>query len=132
MTTRAAARSSRTAPASPAAVPGYEVAGKTGTAQKARTDGRGYADGRVRRRRSPASCPPSDPRLVIVVTIDEPTKGIYGGTVAAPSFAASRRFAVAHLKIPPVTTRAAGARRGAGNGAVSKPATPGRRRRSRW
>lgn len=102
-------------------VPGYDVAGKTGTAQKARTDGRGYATGAYVSSFA-GFLPASDPRLVIVVTIDEPTKSIFGGTVAAPSFSRIARFAVAHLKIPPVTVTAPAA---AGNGAVSKPATSG-------
>jgi len=104
-----------------AKVPGYEVAGKTGTAQKALPNGRGYAAGAYVSSFA-GFLPASDPRLVIVVTIDEPTKGIYGGTVAAPSFSRVARFAVAHLKIPPVTS---GTPSGSGNGAASKPATAG-------
>lgn len=104
-----------------AKVPGYDVAGKTGTAQKARTDGRGYASGAYVSSFA-GFLPASDPRLVIVVTIDEPTKSIYGGTVAAPSFARIAKFTVAHLKIPPVTATAPVV---PGNGAVSKPAASG-------
>ena len=103
-------------------VPGYDVAGKTGTAQKPRTDGKGYAAGAYVSSFA-GFLPTEDPRLVIIVTIDEPTKSIYGGTVAAPSFSRIAKFAVAHLKIPPVTSTARMAP--AGNGAVSKPATAG-------
>lgn len=109
-----------------AAVPGYDVAGKTGTAQKPASDGTGYAPGAYVSSFA-GFLPASDPRLVIIVTIDEPTKGYYGGTVAAPSFARIAAFSVAHLKIPPVTAPAAASKAapGPGNGAVSKPAAPG-------
>lgn len=84
-----------------AAVPGYQVAGKTGTAQKARTDGRpGYAPGKYVASFS-GFIPASDPRVLIVITLDEPTKSIYGGTVAAPMFSRLAAYCVEHLKIPP-------------------------------
>ncbi|MFP6663677.1 MAG: penicillin-binding protein [Deltaproteobacteria bacterium] len=67
-----------------ARIAGVRVAGKTGTAQKARTDGRGYSRERV------ASfvgfAPADDPALVTLVVIDNPKKATYGGTVAAPIF----------------------------------------------
>jgi cell division protein FtsI (penicillin-binding protein 3) len=105
---------------SSAAVPSYDVAGKTGTAQKPRIGGGGYIDGAYISSFA-GFLPAVDPRIVIVVTIDEPTKGIYGGTVAAPSFSRVAKFAVAHLKILPVTTPAAAP----GNGVVSKPPAVG-------
>jgi cell division protein FtsI (penicillin-binding protein 3) len=81
-----------------AAVPGYEVAGKTGTAQIAKHGI--YAAGAYT-----ASfvgfLPANDPQLLIVVSIDEPTASIYGGTVAAPMFRRVAQFSVDHLKIPP-------------------------------
>ena len=67
-----------------AQIPGYRVAGKTGTAHK--IEGGSYANKYV------ASfvgfAPVSDPRLIIAVMIDEPANGkYYGGDVAAPVFA---------------------------------------------
>ncbi len=66
-----------------AAIPGLRVGGKTGTAQKPRKNGRGYGKERV------ASfvgfLPIDDPKLTILVVIDEPQKSKYGGTVAAPA-----------------------------------------------
>jgi cell division protein FtsI/penicillin-binding protein 2 len=106
-----------------AAVAGYDVAGKTGTAQKPLANGLGYAAGAYVSSFA-GFLPATDPRLVIIVTIDEPTKGYYGGTVAAPSFARLAKFAVAHLKIPPVTA-VVSPTKALGNGAVSKPATTG-------
>lgn len=86
---------------SAAAVPGYQVAGKTGTAQKARTDGRaGYEAGKYVASFS-GFIPAENPRAVIIVTIDEPSNAIYGGTVAAPTFSRVAQFCVEHLKIPP-------------------------------
>ncbi len=85
-----------------AAVPGYTVAGKTGTAQKARTDGRGYAAGKYVASFS-GFLPAEDPQVLIIVNIDEPRNAIYGGVVAAPVFSRLAEFAVSHLKIPPTT-----------------------------
>jgi cell division protein FtsI (penicillin-binding protein 3) len=81
-----------------AAVPGYQVAGKTGTAEK--PDARGYGtDNYV------ASfvgiVPASAPRLAILVLVDEPQGRYYGGMVAAPAFRELARFALQYLEIPP-------------------------------
>jgi cell division protein FtsI (penicillin-binding protein 3) len=68
-----------------AAIPGFSVAGKTGTAQKA-VPGGGYS-----RDRFVASfigfTPAESPRVVIAVVLDEPKGKIFGGDVAAPVFA---------------------------------------------
>lgn len=83
-----------------AQIPGYTVAGKTGTAQKPKLGARGYAEGKYL-----ASfigfAPATKPRLVCLVTIDEPGGAYYGGVVAAPTFARVMRFALAHLRVPP-------------------------------
>lgn len=81
-------------------VPGYRVAGKTGTAHK--VVGRGYAN----RYRSlfAGMIPASQPRLVAVVVIDEPSGGQhYGGAVAAPVFGRVMTEAMRYLNIPPDT-----------------------------
>jgi cell division protein FtsI (penicillin-binding protein 3) len=82
-----------------AAMPGYQVAGKTGTAQKPDAHG-GYATGRY-----VASfvgiVPASSPRLVILVTVDEPRGAIWGGVVAAPAFQQIARFDLQYLEVPP-------------------------------
>jgi cell division protein FtsI (penicillin-binding protein 3) len=82
-----------------ATVPGYRVAGKTGTVRK-------IVDGRYTRNRYFAlfagMIPASDPRLVMVVIIDEPKgKSYYGGTVAAPVFGAAMGGAMRILNITP-------------------------------
>jgi cell division protein FtsI (penicillin-binding protein 3) len=82
-----------------AAMPGYQVAGKTGTAQKPDSRG-GYATGRY-----VASfvgiVPASRPRFVVLVTVDEPQGGIWGGVVAAPAFQQIARFDLQYLEVPP-------------------------------
>ena len=67
-----------------ARIPGYRVAGKTGTAHK--LEGGVYADRYVAA--FVGFAPVSDPKLVVAVMIDEPSAGkYYGGEVAAPVFA---------------------------------------------
>jgi cell division protein FtsI (penicillin-binding protein 3) len=80
-----------------AAIPGYRVAGKTGTARKVRADGRGYA-GYIS---SFVGFAPADaPELVVSVSLDDPVP-IYGGIVAAPVFRTVMGFALGALRIPP-------------------------------
>jgi cell division protein FtsI (penicillin-binding protein 3) len=81
-----------------AAIPGYTVAGKTGTAAKIDPDGT-YSTSRY-----VASfvglVPASKPELVVMVMVDEPRGGFYGGTVAAPAFREIARFNLQYLEIP--------------------------------
>jgi cell division protein FtsI (penicillin-binding protein 3) len=82
-----------------AAVPGYTVAGKTGTAAKPDPLG-GYSTSKY-----VASfvgiVPAKDPRLVILVSVDEPAGAIFGGVVAAPAFRDIANFALQYLAVPP-------------------------------
>jgi len=82
-----------------AAIPGYQVAGKTGTAQIPDGHG-GYATGEYN-----ASfigiVPASRPRLVVMVLVDDPRGAIFGGVVAAPAFAQIASFDLRYLEIPP-------------------------------
>jgi cell division protein FtsI (penicillin-binding protein 3) len=88
-----------------AKVPGYRVAGKTGTAAKPEPTG-GYSTSRY-----VASfvgfVPASRPRLVVLVTVDEPKGTIWGGTVAAPVFSEIAQFALQYLQVPPDAPRTA-------------------------
>ncbi len=82
-----------------ARVPWYRVAGKTGTVRKAVRGG--YADDRYRALFA-GMAPASNPRLVLVVVIDEPAAGqYYGGQVAAPIFSAIMADALRLLDVPP-------------------------------
>ena len=67
-----------------ASLSGYEAAGKTGTAQKALPEGRGYSDKRMGS--FIGFAPVENPQVVISVIIDEPTGISYGGVVATPAF----------------------------------------------
>ncbi len=82
-----------------AAIPGYYVAGKTGTAAKPDAHG-GYSDSRY-----VASfvgfVPATRPRLVVLVTVDEPRGAIWGGVVAAPAFQQIAKFCLQYLEVPP-------------------------------
>jgi len=79
----------------------YPVAGKTGTAQMLRPDGRGYSD----KRYLSSFCgiaPVGDPRIVVLVSLKAPTKnGYYGGTAAAPAARRIIERTLRYLKVPP-------------------------------
>jgi cell division protein FtsI/penicillin-binding protein 2 len=81
-----------------AAIPGYTVAGKTGTAAKPEPGG--YSTSKY-----VASfvgvVPAKDPRLVVLVSVDEPKGAIWGGVVAAPAFAKIATFGLQYLEIAP-------------------------------
>lgn len=87
--------------ASEVSIPGYELAGKTGTASKIDP-----ATGEYSETAYVASfigfAPADDPKLLCAVVVDEPQDGsIYGGTVAAPAFGQIMSFALPYLRIPP-------------------------------
>ncbi len=82
-----------------AAIPGYRVAGKTGTAKKSVAGG--YAEDKYLSL-FVGMVPASNPRLVMAVIIDEPGgKDFYGGKVAAPLFSKVMVDALRILNIPP-------------------------------
>ena len=88
-----------------ASTEGYFVCGKTGTAQKINPDGR-YS-----KKKFIASflgfAPAYNPRIALLVSIDEPTKdGYYGGTVAAPAFRKITNETLDYLNVEPDTDRA--------------------------
>ena len=87
--------------ATKAAIPGYLVAGKTGTAQKVNLEEGGYYSGKYI-----ASfvgfLPVENPAISIIVVADEPRQaGYYGGTVCAPYFREIADQTVRYLRIPP-------------------------------
>ncbi len=87
-----------------ASVPGYEIAGKTGTAFIAQPNGR-YEDdnGDVHLLTSFAGfLPASAPELSIIVMIEDPAGDASGGRLAAPLFGEISNFALQHFRIPPV------------------------------
>jgi len=82
-----------------AAIEGYELGGKTGTAEKPDETG-GYS-----KTKFVASfvgfVPAAHPRLLVAVMVDEPQGDIYGGTVAGPAFKQIASFALTNLRIAP-------------------------------
>ncbi|MBP1607795.1 MAG: penicillin-binding protein [Acidobacteria bacterium] len=84
-----------------AALEGYRVAGKTGTAQK-------IIDGRYSKDKFVASfigfAPLPQPRVTVLVQLDEPKGAIYGGDVSAPIFQKIAQESLLQLHVPPDTT----------------------------
>jgi len=81
-----------------AQIPGYHVAGKTGTAAK--PDSTGYSTSKY-----VASfvgfAPATRPRVVVLVAVDEPHGAIWGGVVAAPAFRSIMQQTLQYLSAPP-------------------------------
>ncbi|MGQ0805998.1 MAG: peptidoglycan D,D-transpeptidase FtsI family protein [Actinomycetota bacterium] len=105
---------------SKAAIPGYRVAGKTGTARKPPYEKPPY--------KYVASfagfAPAESPRLAAIVVLDEPRSSYYGGQVAAPIFSRIMQYALRLERVPPSTPAPAPAPP-APAPAASKPADPG-------
>jgi cell division protein FtsI/penicillin-binding protein 2 len=84
--------------ASGAAIPGWDLAGKTGTASM-------VVNGAYSDTKYVASfigmVPTSAPRLVVAVVVDQPNGSIFGGSVAAPAFQKIVGWAVPYLGISP-------------------------------
>jgi cell division protein FtsI (penicillin-binding protein 3) len=86
-----------------AAIDGYAVAGKTGTARKPQDNGT-YQDaaGNYHYVTTFAGfVPAQDPQLSIIVVIDEPSNSTYASAVSAPVFAELARYALRQYRIPP-------------------------------
>ena len=85
-----------------AAIDGYTVAGKTGTARKPLENARGYKAGAYVSSFA-GFVPAEHPALTAIVMMDEPTP-IFGGLVAAPVFAEVMRYGLRQFRIPPPPT----------------------------
>ena len=87
-----------------AALAQYQAAGKTGTSQNSNRHSGGYADDRYT-----ASfvgfAPVTDPKILVVVVVNEPQKGFHGGVVAAPTFRRIAQQALHALQVPPERTK---------------------------
>jgi cell division protein FtsI (penicillin-binding protein 3) len=88
-----------------AAIPGYTVAGKTGTGQVA--DGAGGYSKYNYEATFVGMVPADHPKLVVLVKVDDPRGSIFGGVVAAPAFAQIAKFDLQYLEIPPNQSRTA-------------------------
>ncbi len=80
-------------------IPGYRVGGKTGTAHKLRADGKGYSNNEYRALFAGVA-PVSDPRLAIIVVVENPQGRYYGGLVAAPVFAKIMQESLRLMNVP--------------------------------
>jgi cell division protein FtsI (penicillin-binding protein 3) len=83
-----------------ATIPGYRVAGKTGTADRVGANGRysGYTASFI------GFAPADKPQFVVAVILQDPINGIYGGAVAAPVFKDVMTYALQEFGIPPTGT----------------------------
>ncbi len=83
-----------------AAVPGYYIAGKTGTAQVPRKDGKGYEENN-----NIGSFigfgPVEDPKFLMIVRVNHPRTVKFAESTAAPAFGEIAQFLVQHFKLPP-------------------------------
>lgn len=86
--------------ASEVSIPGYKLAGKTGTANKVDADTGEYSNERFVASFA-GFAPVRKPKLLTMVVVDEPKGAIYGGEVAAPAFGQIMSFGLQYLKIPP-------------------------------
>jgi cell division protein FtsI (penicillin-binding protein 3) len=88
-----------------AAVPGYRVAGKTGTAQQPDPKTGSYSDS-VYWDTFAGMAPADNPQFAVSIMIDNPAHGLHGGDVAAPLFKDIASYQLAAARIPPSGTQA--------------------------
>jgi len=100
-----------------AAIEGYTVGGKTGTAQKVAN---GHYDASKWVSSFVGVVPAEDPRLAIMVIVDEPQGGHLGGAVAAPIFKEIAEQSLRYLHVPPTAPIAAKGGAKAGAAAAAK------------
>jgi cell division protein FtsI (penicillin-binding protein 3) len=84
-----------------AAIPGYRVAGKTGTAQQPDPNHGGAYSSWMNWDTFAGMMPADDPQFVVAIMVDNPAHGLEGGDVAAPLFHQIATYEIAHAHIPP-------------------------------
>jgi cell division protein FtsI (penicillin-binding protein 3) len=84
-----------------AALPGYRVAGKTGTAQQPDPNHGGAYSTWMNWDTFAGMIPADNPQFVVAIMVDNPAHGVEGGDVAAPLFKQIATYEVAHAHIPP-------------------------------
>jgi cell division protein FtsI (penicillin-binding protein 3) len=89
-----------------AAIPGYVVAGKTGTAQQPDPNHGGRYSDWMNWDTFAGMVPADDPQFVVAIMVDNPAHGVEGGDVAAPLFKQIASYEVQHAHIPPTGARA--------------------------
>jgi cell division protein FtsI/penicillin-binding protein 2 len=86
-----------------AGVKGYYIAGKTGTAQVARQDGKGYEEGKTIGSFIGFG-PVEDPKFLMLVRIDNPKDVSFAESTAAPAFGEIAQFILNYYNVPPTRT----------------------------
>ena len=83
-----------------ATIPGYRVAGKTGTADRVGANGKysGYTASFI------GFAPADKPEFVVAVILQDPIRGYYGGSTAAPVFKDVMTYALQEFAVPPTGT----------------------------
>jgi cell division protein FtsI (penicillin-binding protein 3) len=84
-----------------AAIPGYRVAGKTGTAQQPDPNHGGRYSSTMNWDTFAGVVPADDPQFVVAIMVDNPAHGLEGGDVAAPLFNQIASYELQHAHIPP-------------------------------
>ncbi|MGB8020672.1 MAG: penicillin-binding protein 2 [Candidatus Nanopelagicales bacterium] len=83
-----------------ATIPGYRVAGKTGTAERAVNGGySGFSASFI------GFAPADDPEVVVQVVLQDPKNGHYGGVLGGPVFKSVMTYALQELRVPPSGTK---------------------------
>ncbi len=88
-----------------AAIPGYRVAGKTGTAQQPDPNHGGAYSSFMNWDTFAGMVPADDPQFVVAIMVDNPAHGLEGGDVAAPVFHEIASYELMHAQIPPTGSR---------------------------
>jgi cell division protein FtsI (penicillin-binding protein 3) len=84
-----------------AAIPGYRIAGKTGTAQQPDPAHGGAYSSWMNWDTFAGMAPADDPQFVVAIMVDNPAHGLEGGDVAAPLFKKIAAYELQHAHIPP-------------------------------
>jgi len=84
-----------------AAIPGYRVAGKTGTAQQPDPNHGGAYSSWMNWDTFAGMVPADNPQFVVAIMVDNPAHGLEGGDVAAPLFNEIASYELQHARIPP-------------------------------
>jgi cell division protein FtsI (penicillin-binding protein 3) len=88
-----------------AAIPGYRVAGKTGTAQQPDPAHGGRYSDWMNWDTFAGMIPADDPQFVVAIMVDNPARGLEGGDVAAPLFHEIASYELMHARIAPTGSR---------------------------
>jgi cell division protein FtsI/penicillin-binding protein 2 len=83
-----------------AGIPGYYVAGKTGTAQVSKKDGKGY-EANINIGTFVGYAPVEDPKFVMIVRVNNPKNVLFAESTAAPAWGKLAKYIINYLNVPP-------------------------------